>query len=191
MKHFTWVIALCCLLSCPPRAHAEHPVSFENVNWQDGAVADMAMFEPYIGTFRGQTYEADGGVEYFFSVTYEWYDRPKSVVKYTLRTHITGRDEVRPLGEGFYLWDAFNERIAVVGVFLDGRKGTGFMSPYDTESGEREVRIRSMGPNGSPVQVRDTFWLIDDDTWGNATFISTDGKPWQKVSEDTYRRFEF
>ncbi len=171
-------------------AEQEHPVSFEDVEWQKSSIEDMGMFEPYIGTFRGETYTADSGTEYYFSITYEYYDRAKSVVRYTLETHLPQTEEVRPLGEGFYMWDAFTSRIKVVGVFRDGRIGSGYMSPYDTETGAREVRIHASNPDGTLTEVRDTFWLIDEDSWGNKTYISNNGDPWQAISEAVYTRVD-
>ena len=183
-------MSTCLAFSSPLYAEEKHPVNFDDVEWQASSVEDMSMFEPYIGSFRGETFTADSGTEFFFSVTYEYYDRNRTVVKYTLQTHLPQTSEVRPLGEGFYMWDAFSSRIKVVGVFKDGRIGSGYMSPYDTQSGAREVRIHASNPDGSQTEVRDTFWLIDEDSWGNKTYISNGGEPWQAISEAVYTRLK-
>lgn len=171
-------------------AGEEHPLDFSDVQWQESTAEDMSLFEPYIGTFRGETYTADSGTEFYFTIKYEFYDRNKTVVRYSLQTHLPQSNEVRPLGEGFYMWDVFTSRIKVVGVFRDGRIGSGFMSPYDAETGAREVRIHASNPDGSMTEVRDTFWLIDKNSWGNKTYISNDGTPWQAVSEAVYTRVD-
>ncbi|MDX1570904.1 MAG: hypothetical protein R3200_10480 [Xanthomonadales bacterium] len=168
----------------------EHPVDFAKVDWPTASVEDMRLLEPYVGAFRGDTLTAQSGTEYFFLVRYEWYDRPKQILKYTLTTHIPERGEARPLGEGFYRFDPTTERIEVAGIFRDGRAGSGFMSVLDPQTHEREVRIQGASPDGTINQVRDTFWIIDEDTWGNRTFIATPEGEWQVVSEGTYRRVE-
>ena len=188
LKTILWLAV--CVPMTAVLADDQHPVSFETVNWQETNIQDMEMFQPYIGTFRGETYTADSGTEYYFTITYAYYDLARTVVKYTLETHIPSRQQIRPLGEGFYMWDAFTSRIKVVGVFRDGRIGSGFMSPFDPETGAREVRIRASNPDGSQTQVRDTFWLIDENSWGNKTYISNKGAPWQAISETVYTRIE-
>lgn len=44
--------------------------------------------------------------------------------------------------------------------------------------------------NDVTTEVRDTFWLIDEDRWTNETFLSVDGGPWQKISSGVYTRVE-
>ncbi len=152
----------------------------------------MALFEPYIGTFRSQSYFAEGsGKEFFFTIKYEWYNPVKTVIKWTIDTHIPADEVVRRNGEGFYAFDPFEDRIMVTG-FFPGRPvvGKGWVSDFNVETSERVIRIIAKNPEGQTTQVRDTFWVIDENSWGNATFISIDGGEWQALPQGVYTRVE-
>jgi len=59
------------LVGTPARcAEDQPPIQFEDVKWQAAEPADMAIFEPYVGTFRGTTQKADDGTEFYFAITY-------------------------------------------------------------------------------------------------------------------------
>ena len=161
---------------------------FDTMTWQTADVADMALFEPFIGRFVSDDKTSAQGTTYRFIIDYDWYDTKKTVVKYTLEIEFPEQDDIRSIGEGYYRFDPLTRRIAVVGVFRDGRSGAGFMTPFDVETGSREVRIRTALPGGNAGEVRDTFWVIDPDTWGNRTFMRSGDAPWRQVSEDVYRR---
>lgn len=179
-------------LAAPTLAQDPHPTDFEKVEWQSASVDDMAFLDAYIGDFRSETHVAQGsGKEYFFTISYEWYNSAKTVIKWTIDTHIPADDVVRRNGEGFYAFDPFENRIMVTG-FFPARPVTskGWLSEFDPETGERVVRVVAMSPDGQVTQVRDTFWVIDEDTWGNATFISVDGGDWQALPQGTYTRIE-
>lgn len=180
------------LVGLPAQARAEDrpPIKFDDVKWQAAAPADMAVFEPYMGTFRGTTQEADGRTEFYFAITYAWFNRDRTVVRFTIETRIPSRDEVHSLGEGFYYYEPFLKRIAVAGFFKDGRIGSGFMTPFDTTTHERVVRIHAQQPDGGAVEVRDTFWVIDGNSWGNRTFMGTEKGGWQVVSDEVFTRIE-
>lgn len=167
---------------------ADLSAPFEKMKWQTAAAGDMVLFEPFIGTFASEDKVFANGTEYRFLITYDWYDSKKTVVKYTLQIEFPEKEDIREIGEGYYRFDPVTGRIAVVGVFRDGRSGAGFMTPFDAETGSREVRIRTLLPSGEAGEVRDTFWVIDQDAWGNRTFIRSDDTPWQQISEDIYRR---
>lgn len=161
---------------------------FDDMTWQTAEAADMALFEPFIGRFASDDKTSAAGTEYRFIVEYDWYDTKKTVVKYTLEIEFTEQNDIRPIGEGYYRFDPVSGRIAVVGVFRDGRSGAGFMTPFDVKSGSREVRIRTVLPGGNAGEVRDTFWVIDQNSWGNRTFMRSGDAPWRQVSEDVYHR---
>ena len=162
--------------------------SFDDMTWQTAEATDMALFEPFIGTFRSDDKVSPNGTEYRFIIDYGWYDDKKTIIKYTLEIEFPEQEDIRPIGEGYYRLDPLTRRIAVVGVFRDGRSGAGFMTPFDVETGSREVRIRALMPDGAEGEVRDTFWVIDKDTWGNRTFMRSGNAPWRQVSEDVYHR---
>jgi len=161
---------------------------FDDMTWQTAEATDMALFEPFIGTFISDDKVFPNGTEYRFIIDYGWYDDKKTIIKYTLEIEFPEQEDIRPIGEGYYRLDPLTRRIAVVGVFRDGRSGAGFMTPFDVETGSREVRIRTVVPDGAEGEVRDTFWVIDKDTWGNRTFMRSGNAPWRQVSEDVYHR---
>ncbi|MDH5456303.1 MAG: hypothetical protein OEY37_09540 [Gammaproteobacteria bacterium] len=161
---------------------------FDDMIWQTAEAADMALFEPFIGTFTSDDKAFPNGTGYRFIIDYSWYDDKKTIVKYTLEIEFPEKEDIRPIGEGYYRLDPLSRRIEVVGVFRDGRSGAGFMTPFDVETGSREVRIRTLMPDGVEGEVRDTFWVIDQDTWGNRTFMRSGNAPWRQVSEDVYHR---
>ena len=161
---------------------------FDDMTWQTAEAADMALFEPFIGTFISDDKVSPSGTEYRFIIDYGWYDDKKTIIKYTLEIEFPEQEDIRPIGEGYYRLDPLTRRIAVVGVFRDGRSGAGFMTPFDVATGSREVRIRTVLPDGAEGEVRDTFWVIDKDTWGNRTFMRSGNGPWRQVSEDVYHR---
>ena len=169
-------------------AEEKFSAPFENMIWQTAAATDMALFEPFIGRFASEDKVSAEGTEYRFIIDYDWYDNKKTVVKYTLEIEFPEQNDIRPIGEGYYRFDPLTGRIAVVGVFRDGRSGAGFMTPFDVETGSREVRIRTALPGGNAGEVRDTFWVIDQDTWGNRTYMRSGDASWRQVSEDVYHR---
>lgn len=187
------MIALAILTAAAPAmAQEPHPIEFDEVEWQHATVEDMAFLDAYIGTFRSETHTApQSGKEYYFTIEYEWYNEAKTVVKWTIDTHIPADGIVRRNGEGFYAFDPFEDRIMVTG-FFPARPVTskGWLSEFDPETGERVVRVVAMSPDGQVTQVRDTFWLIDENTWGNATYLSVDGGDWQALPPGTYTRVE-
>jgi hypothetical protein len=179
-------------LAVPAVAQDPHPIDFDAVEWQTASVEDMTFLDAYIGDFRSETFSTgDSGKAYFFTIRYAWYNAAKTVIKWTIDTHIPADDLVRRNGEGFYAFDPFENRIMVTG-FFPGRPVTskGWMSEFDPETGERVVRIMAMSPDGQVTQVRDTFWIIDENTWGNATYVSVDGGEWQALPQAVYTRIE-
>lgn len=177
-------------LSTRARAEDSPPLKFENVKWQSATPADMTVFEPYIGTFRSKTQKADDGTEFHFAITYAWFDKSHTVVRFAIETRMPSRNEARPLGEGFYYHEAFLKRLAVVGFFKDGRIGSGFVTPFDTTTHERVVRIHAIQPGGGVAEIRDTFWVIDANSWGNRTLVAMGEEGWHVVSDEVFTRVE-
>lgn len=178
-----WPVAAWCADDAPP-------VHFDDVTWQPATAADMAVMEPYIGTFRGKSQKADDGTEYFFAITYAWHNPQHTAVRFAIEVRIPSKGQARPLGEGFYWYDAFAERIGVSGFFKDGRIGSGYLTPFDTTSHARTVRIHARQPDGSVAEIRDTFWPIDPASWGNRTFVAMGDQGWQMVSDEVFTRLE-
>jgi len=191
-----WQSAILTVLSVVAFGHAVHAedaedklsAPFEKMTWQTAAATDMALFERFIGRFASDDKVSANGAEYRFIINYDWYDDKKTVVKFTLEIEFPEQEDIRPIGEGYYRFDPLAGRIEVLGVFRDGRSGAGFMTPFDVETGSREVRIRTALPGGDAGEVRDTFWVIDQDSWGNRTFMRSGDAPWRQVSEEVYRR---
>jgi len=182
-------IVLAVMVSADTTQETATPV-FEQMTWQTGDASIMTLFAPYIGRFASTRKTSPTGTEYFFTIHYQWYDSQKTIVKYALTIEFPEKEESREIGEGYYRFDRLTGRIGVVGVFRDGRSGAGFMTPFDVKTGSREARILAAQPDGSKGEVRDTFWVINDNTWGNRTYMRSGDTPWQQVSEDVYRRIE-
>lgn len=151
---------------------------------------DIKIFEPYIGKFQSDTRVFDNSdTEYFFTVTYAWFDRDKTIVKYIVAMEIPAQDRVIVNAEGFYGYDPFNERLYVFGAFTRGMTGWGSVGRFDHETGARETWAKSKGPDGVVTHVRDTFERINDNEWRNVTFIRTENETtWRQVVEDHYKR---
>jgi len=151
---------------------------------------DMKIFEPYIGTFRsGSKLFDDSEIEYYFTVTYQWFDKGKTIVKYTVAMEIPEQGRTLVNSEGFYGYDPFNQNLYVFGAFTRGMTGWGAVGKFDHESGNRETWAKSMGPDNVVTHVRDTFQYIDADHWLNRTFIRQDeAGEWKIVVEDDYTR---
>lgn len=169
------------------------PPSDEQTEPQAATVEDMAVFAPYVGTFRSEekTRSSDGAA-FHYLIEYSWFDRDQTVLRFRL-TLVVAQDMVaRPIGEGFYYFDRINDRIGVFGVFPDGRSGIGTMGRFDRATHARSVWIVGTSPDMPPMDVRDSFELIDGDSWRNTTWVRPAGsdEPWQQVGNDTYRRVE-
>lgn len=188
------IAALFALFMLPASASAQdpHPIDFDKVEWQSASVDDMAFLDAYIGNFRSETHTAAASrKEYYFTVRYQWYNAARTVMKWSIDTHTPADGVVRRNGEGFYAYDPFEKRIMVTG-FFPARPVTskGWISEFDPETGDRVVRIMAMSPDGQVTQIRDTFRIIDEDTWANATYISINGGEWRALPPGTYTRIE-
>ncbi|MEZ5921287.1 MAG: hypothetical protein R3C60_08025 [Parvularculaceae bacterium] len=156
---------------------------------QGASPADMRIFEPYIGTFKSSTNKFDDGkTDYYFTLDYHWYDKQKTIVKYTVSMVIPSQDRTIVNSEGFYGYDAFNERLYVFGAFTRGMTGWGSVGRFDHETGARETWAKSKDEQGV-TYVRDTFTLDGDSGWKNKTYLRiNDETEWKVVHEDSYTR---
>jgi len=157
---------------------------------QAASADDMKIFEPYIGKFRSEAkLFDDSDIEYFFTVSYQWYDQGKSIVKYVVAMEIPAQERSVEMSEGFYGYDPFNKNLYVFGAFTRGQTGWGTVGKFDHETGARETWARSMNPENTVIHVRDTFRQVDSDNWTNKTFIRPQGEAeWKLVVDDQYSR---
>jgi hypothetical protein len=192
MRNAIWGFALV-LGSWSPALAAEDgspPISFDDMAWQSAGPADLHVFDPYIGTFEGKPYTSDEGKAYHFKVSYEWYDKGQTLIKFSIRVVVPANNLDRVIGEGFYGYDPFTKRIFAHGYFPRGQAGWGWVSAFDPATHARVTRVHSQGADGVTTEVRDTFWVIDENSWGNITFVSQGGAPWQQVSDEVFTRVE-
>lgn len=152
-------------------------------------IEDMRVLDPYVGRFRSEDKVFDDSdTRYFFVIDYSWYDRNRTILRYSLERHIPSMDRVDGIGDGFYYYDRAKQRIGVFGVFPDGRQGAGSMGEFDPGDHSRAVWVDAFGPDGRPVEVHDAFELVDEDNWRNVTHIKVDGGEWQEIGRDNYTR---
>jgi len=164
----------------------------DDLSPQAATPEDMRIFEPYIGSFRSESKPFDNSeVEYHFTISYQWFDKPKSIVKYVVAMEIPAQERTLVLSEGFYGYDPFNQQLYVFGAFTRGQSGWGTVGLFDHANGRRETWARSMTPDGKVVHVRDTFERLDDNHWNNKTYVRQGEEPdWKVVSEDHYTRVQ-
>jgi hypothetical protein len=167
-----------------PAAFAELP--------QSATAGDIRIMERYVGEFRSPPHHFDDGkTEYYHLVKYQWFDRTKTIVKFTISMVIPSQNRVLTTAEGFYGYDSVEKRLYVFGAFSHGTSGWGSICEFDHATGTRTVCARSMEPDGSLTHVRDSFEIVDADTWKNTTRIRKDGSgDWELAYEGTYRRVD-
>jgi hypothetical protein len=191
MTHrLAWLASLGLMLLLPSTvAFADQAVTIDGVGIQTARAEDMRVFEPYIGRFRSQTHEANKtGKPFHYVVEYRWFDRQHGIVKFAVSTVFPDEGREIPGGEGFYGFDPFASTLYACGFFPNGTSGFGAVSEFDHETSRRVTLTRSMGPDGTPVTVRDEFDLVDADRWSNKTWIRRAGGDWQVMHEGTYSR---
>lgn len=151
---------------------------------------DMKIMERYIGEFRSATQLFDDGkTEYHHLLKYQWFDRAKTVVKFTISMAIPSQERVLTIGEGFYGYDAVDKRMYVFGVFSHGASGWGTICEFDHDTGARTVCVRSSETDGSVTHVRDSFEIVDADHWKNSTRARKgESGDWELVYEGSYTR---
>lgn len=192
MRNAVWSLTLV-LGSWSPALAAEAaspPIAFDHVAWQTAAPEDIHVFDPYIGTYQGKSYTSDEGKAYHFTVSYAWYDQGETLIKFAVGVVVPADGLDRVIGEGFYGYDPFTQRIFAHGYFPRGQAGWGWVSEFDPVTHARVTRVHSQDADGVTTEVRDTFWVIDENSWGNITFVSQGGQPWQQVSDEVFTRVE-
>jgi len=184
MRRFSATVALLLGMSLPAFAGPDEA--------QAASAGDMRIMEPYIGEFRSVTHVFDDGkTEYHHLVKYQWFDRPKSIVKFTISMAIPAQQRVITTAEGFYGFDSIEDRLYVFGAFNDGTSGSGTICKFDHAKGSRTVCARSMNPDGSVTHVQDSFEVVDSDTWKNETRARQGGAgEWQLVYQGVYTRVD-
>lgn len=180
-------------LVAAPASAQEQPGEIELADDQpmSARVADMALFEPYIGRFRsGEFANPANDTRFYFTVDYDWYDRGRTIVSYRLEQIFPESGERRIIGDGYYYFDRVHDRIGVFGVFPDGRSGVGTMGRFNRDDHSRTVWIIGTSPNQPPLQVRDRFEIIDENSWRNITHVRPVGSDadWREVSNGIYTR---
>lgn len=166
------------------------PSIAESQDTQPATAADMRIMESYIGEFRSPTHKFDdGNTEYHHIVKYEWFDRPKTIVKVTISMAIPSQDRVIRSAEAFYGFDSIQDQLFVFGAFNDGTSGSGTICKFNHETGSRTICARSMNPDGSITHVQDSFEVVDKNTWRNSTQVKEgDDGEWKLAYEGTYTR---
>lgn len=170
------------------KAAVEAPISEQAPS--RATAEDMALFVPYIGRFRSESYNDGNEGRFYFVIDYRWYDTRKRIVAYTLEQIFLDKQESRAVGDGFYCYDSLNQKIGVFGAFPDGRTGSDTMGRFDRNNHSRTVWIVGTAPDRPPVEVRDHFEIIDGNSWRNITRIRPKGskEPWREISNDVYTR---
>lgn len=178
------------IAAAAPASQSRPTPAGESFEPQRATPEDMKIMAPYIGTFRSPTQLFDDGkTEHYFTVSYEWFDRARTIVKFTVSMVIPSQDRTLVNSEGFYGFDPFEDRLYVFGAFTRGMTGWGAMCRFDHDTGARAVCARSKTPDGNVVSVRDTFEPVNADSWRNRTWVreGEEGE-WKPVHEGIYTR---
>ena len=187
----TFLIAAFLLLATPAMAEEEH---FEAVfgQVQSASPEDLEIKAPFIGSFRGSSDVFDDGkTEFYFVLRYDWWDKDRSFVKYTVSMVIPSQDRSLLRSEGIYGFDRSQQRLYVFGIFSGGMTGRGFIGQFDKSAGTHEIWASSVGPDGVVTWVKDSFEVIDEDHWRNRTLMRRgEETEWRQAHEDTYTRME-
>lgn len=185
---------LCVLITFASAAVAGGADSFEAFDGspQAASVEDMRIMVPYVGTFRSVDHTFDDSeIAYHFEVDYEWFDASQTIVKWTVTMVIPEQERRIVNGQGFYGFDAFEQRLYVFGAFSRGVSGWGALGSFDHDSGAREVWARSRDAEGVDTFVRDRFEVLDENRWRNETWLRIGSEAeWRKVYEGVYTRVE-
>lgn len=185
------VIALAATAALGPSTEGEQAVTtrYDAVP-QRAAADDMRIMAPYIGEFRSATHTFDDGkTEHYFVVKYEWFDRARTIVRFTISMVIPSQGRTLVNSEGFYGFDPFLERLYVFGAFTHGTSGWGSICEFNHDTGARTVCAKSKSADGVATHVRDAFEVVDDNTWKNKTRVREGERgEWQLVYEGTYTR---
>jgi hypothetical protein len=162
----------------------------EEVAPQRATPDDMKLFAPYIGTFRSPTYLYDDGkTEHHFTISYQWFDVTKTIVKFAVATVIPSQARSIVNSEGFYWYDPLKRQVMVFGAFTRGATGFGSIAAFDHKARTHTLWATSTDDRGAVTHVRDMFEVIDQDTWKNKTYARIgDEAEWRLVHEGTYTR---
>jgi hypothetical protein len=177
-------VAVSLLLVVPRPAIAQGPPPP-----QPSVADDIHVFDPYIGTFRtGLQHDSVTGRSWYFTVTYEWFDTPRSIVRYTVTMVEPDSTRSTVLSTGFYGYDGFGRRLFVFGAFRAGQVGFGSVERFDRQTFARTTWAQSMQPDGTVQYVRDHFEVIDADSWHNWTEVHSGDGAWRTVVDEIFTR---
>lgn len=157
---------------------------------QSAIIEDTKIFTPYIGSFRSPKKLFDNSdTEYYFKISYDWFDKDKTIVKFKVELIIPSQKRTILNAEGFYGFDPSKKQIYVFGAFTRGMTGWGSLGEFNHRTGARTVWARSENDDGVVTYVRDGFEIIDENSWKNTTQICQSNDPeWKLANEDIYTR---
>lgn len=151
---------------------------------------DIHVFDPYVGRFTSkQLRDEESGKTFHYVAEYAWFDTNHAIVKFTISVVNEASGMQAITAQGFYGYDPFEERLYVFGAFTTGSSGFGSVGEFDRKTHRRVTWARSKAPDGTTIHVRDSFEIVDFDTWQDVTSIQQgDDGPWKVVYEDTFTR---
>ena len=157
---------------------------------QTASIEDMRIFEGFVGTFSSRSYQNDvNGSTYRFLVAFDWFDDSRTIIKYSIKNQNLSDSTTTVVGEGYYAMHPTEDHLFVVGVFNNGQRGIGSVGVIDHSGGYRETWVSGVTPDGNASHIRDTFRLLDEDSWENKTLMKIEpSEDWETVYEGIYTR---
>jgi len=153
------------------------------------STSSMATFEPYIGRWISPPRDGQLGKSQFI-IEYRWFDANKSVVKLFITLRVEGEDQDRAQWEGFYGVHPIDGYIYYHGVNVGGRSAIGGVVEFDIEKGTRTSFYQGKTPDGEIMNVRDSFSVIDQNSWRSVTSLKPGAGEWQTASDTVYTKIE-
>ncbi len=148
---------------------------------------DMRIFQPYVGTWKGKSFTTTDGRSLHFLVIYSWYDRSESIIHLRIKQVDEDKNESIQSIEGYYGYDPINKWLYHYGFSVVGGTGFGAVLNFDHATKNRSTTIVGMNPNGKPLQIRDQFTFLDENTFENKSYSWKEGS-WKLVNEGVYKR---
>jgi hypothetical protein len=168
------------------------PAGWSEAGSRTATADDIHIFDPYIGRFRTKpaTTQTSGSGSHF-EVEYAWFDAAHSIVKFTVTSVAEATNAPTILTEGFYGFDPFHDQLYTFAAFSWSATGFGSVGEFDRSTGHRVTWARSRNPDGTTTWVRDTFDVIDADSWRNVTSVRQSPQDeWNVVNDEVYVRID-